>query len=88
MGAGADFLGTTCMVTFSAGSGPGALSTPSCGIVLNNDDLIEQDETFSLSATIQNVNGQTVQFSFGGNAASATITDDDGMCSVDSARLN
>ena len=75
------------MVTFSAASGLGAMSTP-CDITLNDDDLIEQDETFSLSASILNANGQTVQFSFGGDAASATITDDDGMCSVDSARLN
>ena len=37
------------------------------------------DETFSLTASIQNSNGQSAQFSAGGNSASATITDDDGM---------
>ena len=64
------------------------MSTPSCDITINNDNLIEQDETFSLSATILNVNGQTVQFTAGGDSASATILDDDGMWFVYSAKLN
>ena len=64
------------------------MSTPSCEITINNDNSIEQDETFSLSATILNVNGQTVQFTAGGDSASATILDDDGMWFVYSARLN
>ena len=64
------------------------MSTPSCDITINNDNSIEQDETFSLSATILNVNGQTVQFTAGGDSASATILDDDGMWFVYSAKLN
>ena len=39
---------------------------------------MEQDET-SLTASIQNSNGQSAQFSAGGNSASASITDDGGM---------
>ena len=83
-----DFIGVTCTVTFAAGSGPGAMSTPSCDITINNDNSIEQDETFSLSATILNVNGQSVQFTAGGDSASATILDDDGTWFVYSAKLN
>ena len=77
--AGGDFIGVTCLTTFTAGSGPGDSSTPACSIAINNDLLVEQDETFSLTASIQNSNGQSAQFSAGGNSASATITDDDGM---------
>ena len=55
------------------------MSTPPCDIAINNDLLIEPDETFSLSATILNSNGQTAQFTAGGDTASATIIDDDGM---------
>ena len=40
---------------------------------------MEQNETFSLTVTIQNRNGQSVEFSTGGDNASATITDDDGQ---------
>ena len=76
------------MVTFAAGSGPGAMSTPSCDITVNNDDSIEGNEIFSLSAAILNANGQTVQFAVGGDSASATILDDDGTWFVYSARLN
>jgi len=54
-------------------------STPACNITVNNDLLVEQDETFSLTASIQNSNGQSVQFSASGDSASTTITDDDGM---------
>ena len=79
MAAGGDFIGVTCLTTFTAGSGPGNSSTPACSIIINNDLLVEQDETFSLNASIQNGNGQSVQFSAGGDSASATITDDDGM---------
>ena len=77
--AGGDFIGTTCTVTFAAGSGPGATATPSCNITLNGDLVVEQNETFSLSATITNSNGQSVSFTTGGNVATATIVDDDGM---------
>ena len=77
--AGADFGATTCSVTFAAGSGPGATATPSCDISITNDILVEQNEIFSLSATITNSNGQTAQFTAGGNSATATITDDDCM---------
>ena len=67
------------MVTFAAGSGPGNMSTPPCDIAINNDLMVEPDETFSLSATIINSNGQAAQFTAGGDTASATIIDDDGM---------
>ena len=77
--AGGDFIGTTCMVTFAVGSGPGATATPSCPITLIGDLVVEQDETFSLSATITNNNGQSASFTTGGNVATATIVDDDGM---------
>ena len=79
MAAGGDFIGTTCLTTFTAGSGPGDSSTPACDITINNDLILERDETFSLTASIQNSNGQSAQFSAGGDSASATITDDDGM---------
>jgi len=46
---------------------------------MNNDLLVEQDETFSVTARIQNRNGQSAQFSAGGDTTSATITDDDCM---------
>jgi len=75
--AGGDFIGVTCLTTFTAGSGPGDSSTPACSIIINNDLILEQDETFSLAASIQNSNGQSAQFSAGG--ASATITDNDSM---------
>ena len=64
------------------------MSTPSCDITINDDNLIEQDKTFSLSPTILSANGQTVQFTVGGDSASATILDDDGMWFVYSAKLN
>ena len=73
---GADFIGVTCVTTFRAGSTPGASSTPACSITINNDDLMEIDETFSLTATISNSNGQAAQFSAGGSSASAVILDD------------
>ena len=79
MAAGGDFIVTTCLTTFTAGSGPGDSSTPACDIIINNDLILERDETFSLTASIQNSNGQSAQFSAGGDSASATITDDDGM---------
>ena len=41
--------------------------------------MVEPDETFSLSATIINSNAQAAQFTAGGDTASATIIDDDGM---------
>lgn len=66
------------MVTFAAGSGPGAPST-FCNIPIINDLCLEEDETFSLTAIITNSNGQTAQFTVGGDSATATITDDDGM---------
>jgi len=81
--AGGDFIGVTCLATFTAGSGPGDSSTPACNITVNNDLLVEQDETFSLTASIQNSNGQSVQFSASGDSASTTITDDDGMLAWD-----
>ena len=77
--ASGDFIGTTCTVTFAAGSGPGATTTPSCPITLIGDLVVEMDETFSLSATITNSNGESVSFTSGGNVATATIVDDDGM---------
>ena len=77
-GAGDDFIGTTCLVTFTAASGPGAIST-SCDITIVNDLMVELDETFSLNATIINSNGQDAQFTAGGESASATIMNDDGM---------
>ena len=79
LAADGDFIGVTCLTTFTAGSGPGDSSTPACSITINNDLILEQDETFSLNASIQNSNRQSAQFSAGGDTASATITDDDGM---------
>jgi len=79
LAAGGDFIGATCLTTFTAGSGPGDSSTPACSIAINNDLLVEQNEMFSLTASIQSSNGQSTQFSAGGDSASATITDDDGM---------
>ena len=79
LAAGGDFIGVTCLTTFTAGSGPGDSSTPACSITINIDLILEQDETFSLTANIQNNNGQSAQFSAGGDSASATITNDDGM---------
>ena len=76
---GGDFIGVTCLTTFTAGSGPGNSSTPPCNITITNDLLVEQDKTFSLNASIQNSNGQSAQFSAVGDSVSATITDDDGM---------
>jgi len=43
---------------------------------------VEQNETFSLTVTIQNSNGQSAQFSAGGDTSSATITDDEGILFV------
>ena len=77
-GAGGDFNVTTCLVTLAAASGPGAVST-SCNITIINDLMVEQDETISLNATIINNNGQDARFTAGGESASATIMDDDGM---------
>jgi len=79
LAAGGDFIGVTCLTTFTAGSGPGNSSTPACNITINNDLLVEQDEIFSLTANIQNSNGQSAQFSAGGDSASATITETDGQ---------
>ena len=79
LAAGGDFIGVTCLTTFTAESGPGNSSTPACSITINNDLILEQDETFSLIASIQNSNGQSAQFSAGGDSASSTITDDDGV---------
>lgn len=76
---GADFIGVVCVATFPAGSIPGTLSMPQCEVSIVNDDLIEPHETFSLSATIQNSNGQPAQFTTGGDSATAEIIDDDGM---------
>ena len=77
-GTDADYTGTTCTVTFSAGSAPGATSTL-CNIPLISDLCLEEDEIFSLTATIQNDNGQTARFTTDGDSATATIIDDDGM---------
>ena len=79
LNAGGDFIGVTCLTTFFAGSVPGAISSPACSITINNDAIFESDETFSLTASIQNSNGLSAQFSAGGDSASATIIDDDGM---------
>ena len=76
---GGDFIGVTCLTTFTAESGPGNSSTPACSITINNDLILEQDEIFSLTASIQSSNGQSAQFSAGGDSASAIITDNDGM---------
>ena len=78
LAAGGDFIGVTCVTTFTAGSGPGDSSTPACDITINNDLILEQNETFSLTASIQDSNGQSAQFSAGGDSASATIIDDEG----------
>jgi len=75
---GVDFTGTTCSLTLPAGGGPGDLSAP-CDVPITNDLLVEQDETFSLSASVLNSNGQTAMFTVGGDSASATIIDDDSM---------
>ena len=75
-------MGVTCVTTFTAGSGPGSLSTPPCDITIHNDLIVEPDETFSLSASIQDSNGQSALFSAGGDSASATIIDDDSMLVV------
>ena len=80
-GTDADYTGTLCTVTFFAGSAPGATST-FCSIPLISDSCLEEDETFSLTATILNSNGQSAQFIPGGDSASATIIDDDGMLAV------
>ena len=79
LAADGDFIGATCLTTFTAGSVLGDSSTPACSITINNDLILEQNETFSLAASIQNSNGQSAQFSAGGSSASATITDDDSM---------
>lgn len=76
--AGGDFIGTTCLTTFTAGSIPGTFSIPQCDITINDDDLVEQNETFSINATITNSNGQSAQITAGGVSASVTIIDDDG----------
>ena len=73
-----DFNGTTCSLTLPAGSGPGDLSAP-CDIPIINDFMVEQDETFSLSASVLNSNGQPAMFTVGGDSATATIIDDDSM---------
>ena len=73
----ADFVAAACTVLFAAGSGPGTMSTPSCDITIVNDNIVEQNEIFSLSATITNSSGQIAQFTTGGDSASATIVDDD-----------
>ena len=75
---GADFTRTTCSLTLRAGGRPGDLSGP-CDIPIINDRMVEQDETFSLSARVLNTNGQLARFTVGGDSASATIIDDDGM---------
>ena len=82
LAADGDFIGVTCLTTFTTGSGPGDSSTPPCNITITNDLILEPDETFSLNASIQNSNGQSAQFSAGGDTASATILDDDGMSFV------
>ena len=71
-----DFNGTTCSLTLPAGGGPGDLSA-ACDIPIINDLLVEGDETFSLSASVLNNNGQSAMFTAGGDSASATINDDD-----------
>ena len=76
---GIDFGGVQCLTTFTAGSGPGDSSTPPCDIPINNDLILEPDETFSLEAIILNNNGLPAQFSSGGDTASATIIDDEGI---------
>ena len=53
------------------------MATPPCLITINDDLVLEPDETFSLTATIQNNNGLPAQFSTGGDTASATIIDDE-----------
>ena len=80
--AGGDFIGITCTVAFAAGSGPGTVSTPSCDITIINDNIVEQNEVFSLSASIQNSNGQDARFTASGDSASATIIDNNGMLVV------
>ena len=77
------------MVTFAAGSGPGAISTPSCDIIIINDLLLEQDETYSLGGNLINTSGQVAQFTAGGESASATIIDDDGrlVCTFRKTKL-
>jgi len=40
---------------------------------------VEPNETFSLNAIIEESNGQSAQFSAGGDSATVTIIDDDGM---------
>ena len=38
--------------------------------------MVEEDETFSLSASITNSNGQAAQFTAGGDSVTATIIED------------
>ena len=87
-GVDGDFNGATCMVTFANGSGPGAVSLPPCNITIINDLIPEQPERFSISATIINSNGLTVQFPVGGDSASCTIIDDDGMLILTTIIIN
>ena len=55
------------------------MSTPSCDITIINDNMVEEDETFSLNTIITNSNGQAAQFTAGGDSATATIIDDNRM---------
>ena len=78
-GDGGDFFTVTCTTVFTAGSVPGALSTPPCAITINDDSIVEENETFSLSAILSSISGQSVDFTVGSDSssASATILDDD-----------
>ena len=73
-----DFIGATCLTTFTSASSAGTITVPTCLFAIGDDDLVELAETFSLSAAIINSNAQPAQFSSGGDSASVTINSDDG----------
>ena len=73
-----DFIGATCLTTFTTASSAGTITVPTCLFAIGDDDLVELAETFSLSAAIINSNAQPAQFSSGGDSASVTINSDDG----------
>ena len=72
---GTDYTSTVTTLTFEALSDGGTVREFS--ILINNDNLCEPTETFSLNASVVNGRGT---FSAGGNMATGLITDDDGKC--------
>ncbi len=66
-----DYTSTTATLTFNVGTEPGATMT--LEIPINDDNCVEMDETFGVSATAASF----VRFSSGGDSAVVTITDND-----------